>query len=508
MTQRAAALCAIALAAAGALLYALVAFEVIAQPQHPYFGTDLYNAYYYRLLEGRFDLPMRMLQSEGHYTADGVGIMYHGVAPLLTRVVLDPFVTLHIFPTAAFSVWLWAVVGTVFYHLSLFQVMAKYIDDATARLRWTLIVGVAIWLCSPGLFLSANPVLYHEAIGIAYAAMSIAVYLMLRCAVFGMPVRYVLIPLAILAGVLIHSRPHLAVGLYVGTVLLLAQAYLREAERVLVPGLISLAILGVMALSYLQLNTLRFGSATAYHGGLEEAGGTETVQFGPVFFGTDYATAGRGVAFIEHGRFHPWRILPNLAVYTFDHPAVSDEIARAHLAATEDRSGWGMIEAPHFGMILIWPFWLITVIVGLMMARPRIAVGSAALPLLATTGIAAVLMLSYPTLAFRYRFELWPLIIVICLLTFPGLMRRYQGQILNNRRVLGLSVIALLLGVALSGRAVVPYFQSYQATPGRAYAPWDIDQCKAMIAHRAYTADVEDALCIDPNSVFASRDRG
>ena len=175
-------ICALVCAVAGALIYAFLAFGLIMPQPYPEFGTDIYNAYFYQLLDGRFDLPLRMLTLEGHYSADGTGILYHGIAPLHTRLLLHPFVTIHTFHPAAFSVWIWSVVGTGFYHLAFFQVLRKYAGQVS--IIWALLTGLAIWICSPGLLLSANPVLYHEPISIAYAAMAIASYLLVRCAFF------------------------------------------------------------------------------------------------------------------------------------------------------------------------------------------------------------------------------------------------------------------------------------------------------------------------------------
>lgn len=496
---------ALAIAIMGSILYACLAFGVIFDPPYPHFGSDLYNAYYYRLIDGRFDLPLRMLRIEGHYTADGVGIMYHGIAPLLTRVLLDPFVALNSFPTASFSIWLWAVTGTGFYHLSVFQVMRKYAGDRSDYpvVLWTVLAGVAAWLCAPGLFLSANAVLYHEPISIAYAAMAIAVFIMLRCALFGMPVRRALVPLALLAVVLIHSRPHLAVGLYAGIVLLIVLAIWRRSEGVKLSAVISLAILGLAALSYLQLNTLRFGSATAVHGGLEDTAAGEVVQFGPVYFGTDYATTGRGVAFREHGSFHPWRIVPNFVVYAFDHPSIALQVDAAHLAVTEQWSGWGKIENPRFGMFFVWTFWFLAMCASLFAARPRFAGGIAALPLLATTGITAIMMLSYVTLAYRYRFELWPFMMALTLLGFPGLMNRFGTQLLASPRVRMLCIFAIILGISSSGSVLFTHLFSYSTAPGGKYAEWSVAECEAMIAHHNYTQERLDVLCVDPETVFA-----
>jgi hypothetical protein len=477
---------------------------MLPQP-YPYYGTDIYNAYFYRLLEGRFDLPMRMLTFEGHYSADGTGILYHGIAPLLTRAALHPFVALNQFPTGAFSVWLWATIGTGFYHLAIFQVVRKYVDPIS--LLWVAILGLAIWICSPGFLLSTNPVLYHEPIGISYAAMAVGFYLMLRCALFGMAWRYALIPAAFMAGILLHARPHLAVGLYAGILVMIALSLWHDTKRTLIPAFMSLAVLGVVGLSFMQLNTARFGSATAAHGQIEGPEASNQVQYGPVFFGSDYATAGRGLVFVEHGRFHPWRIVPNTLIYTFDTPAASSQIATLHRNATESISGYGYIEAPRFGMLFLWTAWIVLVVVSLSTGRPRFSGGLRALPLLVATGIGAGLMLSYPTVTLRYRIDVWPFVMALCLLSFPGVIRRFGSEILQNTRVVFLSLVVVLSGVFTSARVAIPLAQSYQKAPGQTYAPWDVDMCETRLASKAFSPERLEQLCVDPESVFTQRDQ-
>ncbi|SFR47637.1 hypothetical protein SAMN04488005_2395 [Yoonia tamlensis] len=491
-------------AALGSLLYGMLVFGFIMPNSYPYFGTEIYNAYFYRLLEGRFDLPLRMLLLEGHYRADGTGYLYHGIAPLLTRVLLHPFVALNEFPTAAFSIWLWATIGTGFYHLAIFQVVRKYF--AQIPVSWVAVGGLAIWICSPGFLLSNNPVLYHEPMGIAYAAMAVAVYLMWRCALFGMAWRSAVVPAALMAGVLLHARPHLAVGLYAGVLLMLAFSIWDEKRRAIVPAMLSLAILGIMGLSFLHLNKVRFGSATAAHGQIESPEENSQVQYAPVFFGSDYATDGRGVVFVEHGRFHPWRIVPNALIYVLDTPIVSPEIAALHRRATEHISGHGYIESPRFGMLSLWTVWVVLALVGFGYGRPRISGGARALPLLMTTGVAAVLMLSYPTVALRYKTDVWPFMMALCLLGLPGLIARFAEVIEHNRRVFLIGFILALCGVLTSALVTIPLRKSYQQSPGQTYESWGRDRCLAELAEKAFSPARLEQLCVDPESVFEERD--
>ncbi|WP_322890900.1 MULTISPECIES: hypothetical protein [unclassified Yoonia] len=503
--------CAVICAAVGALIYALLAFSVIMPQPYPYFGVDIYNAYFYRLLDGRFDLPLRMLTFEGHYSADGTAILYHGIAPLLTRLVLYPFVALEDFPTAAFSIWLWSVVGTGFYHLALFQVIRKYMGQIP--LLWVVLMAVAIWVSSPGFLLTTNTVLYHEPTSIAYAAMAIAVYLMVRCALFGLAWRYVLIPTALMAGVLLHARPHMAVGLYAGVAVMIALALWENAKGTRLRVFVSIVILGLVGASFLQFNSLRFGSATSAHGQIEMPDRNSQVQYGPVFLGNDASVTGRLRVFVEHGRFHPWRVLPNTALYIFDFPPTSADtsggaIATLHRSVTEGISGYGFIEAPRFGMVFIWPAWIVLMVIGLGLGRPRLSGGPRALPVLIATGIAAGLMLAYPTVAFRYRFDVWPVVMALCLLSLPGLIQRFGPELLKIPRVLSMSLIIVVFGVFMSGRVAIPYKQSYQQGAGQTYETWDADRCLSRLATKDFSPERLAELCVDPETVFQERQRG
>ncbi|PRY77812.1 hypothetical protein CLV80_105296 [Yoonia maritima] len=503
-------LCACLCAIAGATLYALLAFGVIFPPDYPYFGTDIYNAYFYRLLEGRFDLPVRMLRYEGHYFADGVGLLYHGIAPLLTRAVLYPFVTLNQFPTAAFSIWLWSVVGTAIYHLSVVQVMHKFVGPIAGRMSvfWGMMIGIGIWICSPGLLLSTNLALYHEPISIAYAAMALAIYLMLRFALFGMPMKYVLIPAALLAGLLIHSRPHMAVGLYAGIATLMCLSLFRRSDRSPISVLSSLILLAALGGSFLQLNAMRFGSMTETHGHFETPDSGGGTQYGVAFFESDYDDYRRKMAFVEHERFHPWRMIPNLGVYVFDHPVYANHVGTIHRKLTESISGFGRIEVPKIGLMYLWPAWIVLMVVGLCYGRPRFVALERALPAVVTAGVAAGMLLSYPTITLRYHFELWPLVVVLCLLTFPGLIKEYGPQSLTNSFVLKLSVVLLVTGAIFSGLAALWYTYVFEMAPGTFHEAWDANRCMTEVQEKGFSRANGIKLCIDPGRIYEVSSEG
>jgi len=78
------------IALCGAALYALLLLQSTRMGLAP-FGYEFYDQVWLALLDGRLDLPARVLRLEGHYTPDGTAYFYHGLAPLVTRALLDPF---------------------------------------------------------------------------------------------------------------------------------------------------------------------------------------------------------------------------------------------------------------------------------------------------------------------------------------------------------------------------------------------------------------------------------
>jgi hypothetical protein len=490
-------------AGAGAIVYALQAFGVLFPHDYPHFGTDIYDSYFYRMMDGRLDLPIRLLRLEGHYNSDGVGVLYHGPAPLLTRLFLVPFVTLQNFPTAAFSIWLWAMLGTGFYHLTLFQVLRKFtVNISRKKVTFLLtLLGVGIWFSGPGMLMSANISLYNEPISITYAAMAISVYIMMRSVFFNMPFGRFVVILSVLAGITLFARPHFAVGLYAGVMLTIYLSWRCDAKRSIASWVGALLILLAFGVAFLQLNVARFGSMTQAHGGVEQPINSDEVLYGPVFWGQESAQSRRLLAFEEHGRFHPWRILPNIGIYIFDLPKV-DWIGTLHARITEPVSGFGRIGYPAIGLILLWPIWLAFLGAGLIYARPRISGGIAILPVLTATSLAGLLILSYPTVTIRYRFEIWPILFVLCVLCLPGLMRRFEpnGQI--HQRTLSLSVGILMLGVILS--AVGAFFYSNYAltVPGSWHEEWDYTFCEKLVRKKGFLDENIPRLCADPDSVY------
>ena len=87
---------------AGAVWLVLVAWFLEVRKPFSFHDFEIYDLYCFAMLDERINLPSRTIRFEGWYTADGAGYSYHGIAPLLPRVV---------FGWAWPSIWFWAVLG-------------------------------------------------------------------------------------------------------------------------------------------------------------------------------------------------------------------------------------------------------------------------------------------------------------------------------------------------------------------------------------------------------------
>ena len=139
----------------GVALYLALALGILKEPGVTSFGDLAYNYYFLSLLEGRFDVPVRIITIEGHYDAAGQAYVYHGMAPLLVRALLFPFVDLRTASLAPISVWLFAAGGTAAYHLTFVKIVERY-STPWERRKSLVLIGLMTWLASPGVLLAAN----------------------------------------------------------------------------------------------------------------------------------------------------------------------------------------------------------------------------------------------------------------------------------------------------------------------------------------------------------------
>lgn len=356
------------LAGLSMLVYALLSFGFLLSHEYGLYGIDIYDQYYLALLQGRLDMKAITLGYEGHYLKDGTGFLYHGVAPLITRFLFGWAVDFKTTSLAPFSIWLWACIGSAFYHLTFHQVISKFWPQYSSERIWPIILGLMVWFTTPGILIAINGAFYHEVIAIAYAATAIFIYLFSRVYFFDAPLKKVIVPMALMAALAVHARPNLAVGLYMCVVLLCMLSVWHHKQKAFLSVALAMGILGASGFGYIGINALKFGSSSVSHGSFE--GGE--IQYGTRFWvGESPQNSERAKAFVEHGKFNTKRILPNFVIYSLDPPfymiskSISENIEAVFQSYIKPSLGFIRIEGPRTGFVYLWLLWLMIVIYAL-----------------------------------------------------------------------------------------------------------------------------------------------
>jgi hypothetical protein len=387
----------------GTAVYFALAFGMSSVVGADRFGTFAYNYYFLALIDGRFDVPLRVITLEGAFDTSGRAFIYYGMAPLITRAIAWPFVDLTAVSLAPLTIFLAAAGGTAIYHLVLVQTLARYgPEDAALRRSVGLLLGVMIWFASPGLLLVANTAIYHEPTAMAYLFMACFLGLLAQVVLFEKPIGSVLLPLAVFAGLSVYGRPHLAVGLYAGVCLLSLVLLWQKGWRGLPRAAGAMAILFFFGAALLAFNELRFGNMLQ----MQRPWGGACGHF----------LGNRKPRLPANERVRRARTIQRLS-----HCAQSDALSLRHARRSLERrprtglpihdvkSRLHQDRHPRVGMVFYWLPWF-------MLALAGVRGGSAGLrhawaPVLAT-GIGALMMASYGTVTLRYRFDLWPFLMV------------------------------------------------------------------------------------------------
>ncbi|SDH50640.1 hypothetical protein [Roseospirillum parvum] len=479
----------------GAGLFALLAGGVLFAPQAPLFGTDIYDRLYLALVgEGRFDLPPRVLRLEGHYTPDGTGYLYHGLAPLLTRLAAGWAVDLSRVSLAGVSVWLWAGLGTALWHLTLDGVLGQGMATSRRRRGWARLgLAVLVWLAGPGLLVAANHALFHEPLAVAYAAVAGIAWLLVAVARGRLSLGAALPLLALGAGLVLHARPHLAPGLFAAVVALVGLDLWRRRRAGLAVAALTLLVLAGAGALLLWLNLARFGDPWLMHGSFAPSG----LQYGTYFWGGEDPAGPRAQAFEAEGRFSPWRLPANLFIHLFDLRlggplAPVSEAIGAIFEGLKGGVGEIRLDGPWTGMAYLWPLWLLLAGVGLgaaMTRHPVILIGLGGL--LAGT----LLMLCYPTVTLRYKVDM---VGPLGLLAACGLVRLgpWLAALPARRaaRVGRLGGLLIALGALFSLATAHDYAQAF-LTDWQVFRPWSLGECLDMARARGFDEARAAVLC-------------
>jgi hypothetical protein len=462
---------ALVMAAAGTVVYLAVAFGMSYIVGADRFGTFIYNYYFLALIDGRFDVPMRIVSLEGHYDAAGRAYVYHGLAPLITRAIAWLFVDLTTVSLAPLTIFLAAVGGTALYHFVFVQIIEKFAaPNAELQRSAGLLLGIMIWIASPGLLLVANDGLYGEPIAMAYFFVACFLGLLAQPVLFGKAIESVLLPMAAFAGLCVYARPPLAIGLYATVCLLGVLLLWQRGWRGFPHAASAVAILGFFGAGLLAFNHLRFGN-------MLQLGSGTAVQYGFYFWGAWDLSEPRFSGFAAHGRFSADRIVPNLMVYLLDFPGgpIGNAFGRAHRYLLSDH-GNIIIRPPRVGMMYYWLPWFLLALAGLRCATAGLRHAWA--PLLATA-VGALMMASYGTVTLRYRFDLWPLLAALAMLALPRVLLALKAP--QDAQPILMRRLALVLVASLAMMAVVTYFYAFNHVEYSIYSQWSHETCAEMV---------------------------
>ena len=369
-----------------------------------------YDAYAQTLLAGRLDVSRDVIGNEGFYVDDKV-YLYYGILPALLRL---PFLLVGMAsPGPRLFVWIEAAAAATLFHLTLARILAATCPPIgkPGNGAFALMAGIAAWIASPCLLLVSNASIYHEPIGVALVCTG-GIFLLLSgpiASALGGQVSQLstarLTAIATLAGLSLHARPTLAVGLFLLTGLLclwtladpraeehgLLGRLLHAVRKSFLPG----TMLAIAIAAFMFINWLRFG---------------DPMSAGPLRYYGYYlfleGNSPRMQTFFEQGRFQALRLIPNALVHAFGAYQVHEPLTKLL------RIGVLRLESPLHGMLLIWaPVVIMSVfgtghLIGLLRRRRICGLWLAGIGI--TLAVSLVIMLCYSTVTLRYKFEMWP----------------------------------------------------------------------------------------------------
>jgi hypothetical protein len=407
----------------------LLSMQILAErlTSGPFIGGYIYNYYFLSLMHGTLDIPAQIAGLEGFYDSDGRAFLYHGLGPLVTRALAYPFLDLTVVDLRPFTIWLFATIGSACFYLTAVSVVASTTQEQSPDGRSvSLVLWLMVWILAPGFVLASNGSFFHEPVAVAFAMSGIAVLCLWRLVQTEFTGWVWLIALACAAAFAVHSRPHIAVGLYAAAVIASGVILWRLRSRALLPVAVAMLILLLSGLLYLQMNALKFGSIAQTSGTVTDAGAV----YGFRYWGWEPPDHPRFRSNETHGQFNAGRILPNLFLYGFSMGGEGSVSLYRRLTAD---LGHIRIEPPVIGFALLWLPWCIHAFAGF---RGRSGANRFLWLGLAASIPGALLMLAYTTVTMRYRIEIWPVFFVPAVIGLATVLARARNDPEALRRVL------------------------------------------------------------------------
>lgn len=408
-----------------------------------------YNYVFLSMLEGRLDIPANILQNEAFYDHVGNAFSYFGTFPALLRALFYPFVDLTTISVSRLIVFFAVTATGITAQLTFNKAIEKYsYTDKKLQSLFT-VSSLMIWFLSPIPILYGNGSIYHEPIALGLLGVTLYVYyIVLLTLIHDKATPENIAILALIAGIVLHCRPTMGIGLYAATCLLVAlkawnfirqhrggqsqqAAALAICKHVVAP----LLILFLFGCFVLLKNYISWGSIFT---------SAPMDRYG--FYLFEEGNSERMLGFFEHGRFNLRRIIPSIAFNLFGFSDIFGKDIYRYLMDTFD-TGYMRIEGT-YPMMIYWAPWLIAAVgLPIIQSKKIITKGYALYCLYAGLAASVLLMLCYPTITVRYRTEYWPILFLSFVIIAAKVVSRPRS---TTRRASTLSYLFyIILGASL-----------------------------------------------------------
>lgn len=481
----------------GTFAYFLLSDPFALIQQNRSFGYEVYDYYLRSLSEGRWDVPLRIVSIEGHYAPGGEAYVYHGLAPLVPRVIMAAFVDLDTIHSNRWVIFICCAMASAIFQFTIYRVIQHAGRPTGVGYNWSVLTGIMCWSATGVPIAVSNSSMYNETFATAVLAIAIAGHVFSRIIVFRDPVAKWLILLAFAFVILLHSRTTIALGLglSIGVLWLFC---LWETRLQCLPQLMLSALIIVMGFAILAYsNHARFGSVTQMHGTMDPAE-TDQVQHAVVYWGI---WERRGVdftdTFIKHGSFNAGRIPGNALMQITGNPATS-LTQLAVFERMQRRYGLPRHWGPYSGVLFLWMPWFAIIFLAILWRRPaRGAVQIGRLVIAAAGGLTTCfLILSYASLHFRYRVDLWPFISILSIVALAVLLHRDQPAARVNTafRVTTLATVCAII-VSVHSSVLHTSFFDNRDTDGARFGKWSEPLCLELVTEKGFPPERHAGLC-------------
>ena len=433
-----------------------------------------YNEYFLSLIHGHLDVPVAAIGREGQYIG-GKAYMYYGLLPTLSRIFVAPFVDLQHTPVSSFSILLFSLLGNIALQAS---VLSFWKSTEKRSCLILACVSLLIWFGSGTFMALQNTSVYHEPYAASLCLVNLFLALLIRDGFFlqGAKASW---PYAILAGLCIHARMPTALALYLATLWLIGLSVWQQrldtgkiSFGAMVANLIrghwlAFAVLFVFGVSILLLNVLRFGDLFAFMGHAD--------NYGYYLSGENY-TARTCEVFDRAPFYKVIRIIPNAIVYTVGGWTLHDQLTQLLHA------GYGRKEMPSIPTLLLWlaptAVWfsfIFYAIFGKLQQRGFL------IGWVACLSVGAIFQLTYPTIAYRYIAELWPMYVTTLIVMYFAVGK---GQLNLPNYSSGILLVLVVLTLAYNLKVAFTADYNFRSTVGyfsqQAYEPEYIQQLERL----------------------------